>query len=46
MLDSELNFFLNHEGIKNIFTGPGFITITKHDKYKYEDLNKEFNNYS
>ena len=46
LVDSELNFFLNHEGIKNIFTGPGFITFTKHDDYEWESLIKEFNNYS
>ena len=45
-VDSELNFFLNHEGIENIFTGPGFITVIKRDNYDWENIIKEFNNYS
>jgi|TARA_B100000902_G_C26971567_1_gene745648 hypothetical protein len=44
--DSELNFFVNHEGIKNLFTGPGFITLMKHDEYDWESIIKDFNNYT
>ena len=44
--DSELNFFVNHVGIKNLFTGPGFITLMKHDEYDWESIIKDFNNYT
>ena len=44
--DSELRFFINHEGIKNVFTGPGFITLAKYDEYSWENIIREFNNYT
>lgn len=45
-VNSDLKFFLDHKGIKNIFTGPSFITLTKNDDHDWEDIIKEFNNYS
>lgn len=45
-INSKLAFLFNHEGIKNIFTGPGFVTLTKYDEHEWENIIKEFNNYS
>ena len=44
--NSQLRFFINHEGIKNVFTGPEFITLTKYEEYSWEKIIKEFNNYT
>ena len=44
--ESEISFFINNEDIRNIFTGPGFITITKVENVSWEKIIQEFNNYS
>ena len=34
---------LNTDGVINIFTGPGFITVTKHQESTWESLIEDFN---
>jgi len=37
----EINYLLLHEGVKNIFTGPNFLTISKNENYSWEDIIKD-----
>ena len=39
----EVSILLKTSGIKNIFTGPGFITITKNDSTTWDDIIQDFN---
>tara|TARA_B000000565_G_scaffold234515_1_gene194943 strand:- start:924 stop:1166 length:243 start_codon:yes stop_codon:yes gene_type:complete len=38
----EVSILLKISGIKNIFTGPGFITITKNDSATWDDIIQDF----
>ena len=38
----EVSILLNISGIKNIFTGPGFVTITKNDSITWDDIIQDF----
>ncbi len=40
---SEISILLKTSGIKNIFTGPGFVTITKNDSITWDDIIQDFN---
>jgi hypothetical protein len=37
----EINYLLSHDGVKNIFTGPNFLTISKNENYSWEDIIKD-----
>ncbi len=37
----EINYLLLHEGVKNIFTGPNFLTISKNENYSWEGIIKD-----
>ena len=37
----EINYLLSHEGVKNIFTGPDFLTISKNENYSWDDIIKD-----
>ena len=37
----EINYLLLHEGVKNIFTGPNFLTISKNENYYWEGIIKD-----
>jgi hypothetical protein len=40
----EILTLLNINGIENIFTGPGFITVMKNTNSNWENIIKDFNN--
>jgi len=37
----EINYLLSHDGVKSIFTGPNFLTISKNENYSWEDIIKD-----
>ena len=37
----EINYLLSHDGVKSIFTGPNFLTISKNEIYSWEDIIKD-----
>lgn len=37
----EINYLLSHEGVKNIFTGPNFLTISKNENSSWEGIIKD-----
>ena len=37
----EINYLLLHEGVKNIFTGPNFLTISKNENSSWEGIIKD-----
>jgi len=39
----EISILLEISGIENIFTGPGFITITKKSSNSWDDIIQDFN---
>ena len=34
----EINYLLSHDGVKSIFTGPNFLTVSKNENYSWEDI--------
>ena len=36
----EINYLLSHDGVKSIFTGPNFLTISKNENYSWENIIK------
>ena len=39
----EISILLENSSIENIFTGPGFITITKKNSGSWDDIIQDFN---
>ena len=37
----EINYLLSHDGVKSIFTGPNFLTISKNENYSWEGIIKD-----
>jgi|TARA_B100001996_G_scaffold39857_1_gene29128 Scaffold protein Nfu/NifU N terminal. len=37
----EINYLLSHDGVKSIFTGPNFLTVSKNENYSWEDIIKD-----
>ena len=37
----ELNYLLLHNGVKSVFTGPNFLTISKNENYSWEGIIKD-----
>ena len=37
----EINYLLSHDGVKSIFTGPNFLTISKNENYSWEVIIKD-----
>jgi len=37
----EINYLLSHDGVKSIFTGPNFLTISKKENYSWEGIIKD-----
>ena len=42
----EINYLLSHDGVKSIFTGPNFLTISKNENYLWEGIIKDLNDNS
>jgi len=42
----EIDYLLSHGGVKNIFTGPNFLTISKNENYSWEGIIKDLKNNS
>tara|TARA_B100000035_G_C20549954_1_gene357763 strand:- start:155 stop:397 length:243 start_codon:yes stop_codon:yes gene_type:complete len=38
---SFVKYLLNHKDIKNIFSGPNFLTVTKFEKANWEEIIKD-----
>tara|TARA_B100000902_G_C26652483_1_gene594486 strand:- start:163 stop:405 length:243 start_codon:yes stop_codon:yes gene_type:complete len=43
---SFVNYLLNHKDIKNIFSGPDFLTITKLEKANWDKIIKDLADYT
>ena len=37
----EINYLLSHDGVKSIFTGPNFLTISKNENSSWEGIIKD-----
>ena len=37
----EINYLLSHDGVKSIFTGPNFLTVSKNENYSWEGIIKD-----
>ena len=40
--DDHLLDLLNHPSVENIFSGPGFLTVTKHENTSWENIIQDF----